>query len=73
MKFLQVKDGVAIAVDKIKMITRSGDLSCKIHTSSDVYEVNIPFQTLMSILDKDNQDTMQKILNIMKTQGSFSG
>lgn len=72
MKFIQVKDGIAIAIDSIKMVRKSGDFSCKIHTSSDVYEVDIPYTTLMSILETGEMDnrTLEKIYNVMRAMGT---
>jgi len=70
MHFLQVKDGIAIAIDNIKMIRKSGDFSCKIHTSSDVYEVDIPYTTLMSILETEDKGTLEKIYNVMRVMGT---
>lgn len=72
MIFLQVKEGTAIAVDKIKMIKKSGDMSTKVHTSSDVYELPIPFATLMSMLHEDTSDSekITRMLNILKQTGT---
>lgn len=72
MRFLQVKDDEAIAIDKIKRIKSSGMMSCKVHTASDVYEINLPFKTLMSMLGNDETESaaLQKILNILKTMGT---
>lgn len=72
MKFIQVKDGIAIAVDNIKMVRKSGDFSCKIYISSDVYEVDVPYMTLMSLLESKETDNniLQKMYNIMREQGT---
>jgi len=69
--FLQVTEGTAIAIDKIKMIKKSGEMSTKVHTSSDVYELPIPFSTLMSLLHEDTSDNdkITRMLNIMKEMG----
>lgn len=72
MKFIQVKDGLAISIGSIKIIRKSGDFSCKIHTSSDVYEVDIPYITLMSLLESNEtgDNILQKMYNIMRQQGT---
>ncbi len=69
MKFLRVGNGKAIAVDKIKMIRKSGDFSSKIHTASDVIEVKIPFDTLLNLLQEDTQGVNNQVLNILKEIG----
>jgi hypothetical protein len=70
MKFLKVKEGTAIAINSIKAIKSGKGISSKIYTNNEVYEVEIPFETLMNIIERDDNATLQQMLNIMKTQGT---
>ena len=72
MIFLQVTKDTAIAVDKIKMIKKSGEMNTKVHTASDVYELPIGFSTLMGMLHSDTSDSdkISQMLEIMKQKGT---
>ncbi len=70
MKFIQVKEGESIAVDSIRMIKSFDSMSSRIYTPNDIYEVNIPYVTLMNMLEsKEDDGLLQKMYNIMKQQG----
>ncbi len=67
--FLQVGEDRAIAVDKINMIKKTGDMLTEVHVEKVIYKLQIPFSTLMSMLQEDN-NKISKILNILKETGN---
>jgi len=68
LRFLQVKEGLSIVVDDIKMIKKTGDLTTKVHTISNVYEIPIPYDILISKL-QEGEEGITDVLNIIKETG----
>ena len=77
MKFIEVKDGICIAVKKIEAITMLTELTCLIYTESgNNYECNFPYKVLIDILEssKDTQQEVnEKMLGHLKFATAFAG
>ena len=77
MKFLEVKDGICVATDKIEAITMLTELtSVVIAESGQSYEANFPYRVLIDILEssKDKQEEVQeKLLGHLRMAQAFAG
>lgn len=58
MKFLEVAVGLSLRKSEIEAVTKTGDLKCKVHTKSNVYKTDLPYSTMVAMLEKEqiNQD-----------------
>lgn len=62
MRFIEIKDGFSIAIDKIETIEAIDDLTSRVHTSSSSYVANFPYLILLQILEREIEE--QKGLNL---------
>lgn len=77
MKYIEVKDGICVATDKIEAITKLTELTSLVYVESGMqYEANFPYNVLIDILerDKDVQEVAsEKLINHLKFGQAFAG
>ena len=82
MKFLKIKDGVCIAVDKVEALETIDQLHTRIYmTNGGVYEAMFPYETLLQLLQIDEakpveqttQEGLENLNAVAKTFGFFAG
>ena len=63
MQFIEIKDGLSIAVDKIEAIEEVDNLGCRVYTSTGVaYESAFPKNVLLSIIEHGGLNKEDRIL-----------
>lgn len=70
MKFIKINDSLMVKRSAIEGIEKTDKLKCKIYTSDRVYKCSYPLETIVSMLEQDNDDkkTNQLLESIVKNQ-----
>ena len=55
MNFIKIRDGLSVAVDKIEAVEQVDDFSSKITTHFNVYSINLPYNIVLDMLEKDEK------------------
>ena len=82
MKFLKIKEGVCICIDKVEALEEIDQLHTRIYmTNGGVYEAMFPYTSLITLLEieeekpveQGNTELLHSLNEIAKTQGFFAG
>ena len=71
MKYIEIREGLSIAADKIEAVEYLTELTCKVITKFQSYEANFPYLVLLQLLeerDEERDKKVEQINNIMKQQ-----
>lgn len=69
MKFLEIKEGFSVNIDKIEAIERKDDFSSVIHTHFNSHTANFPYITLLRILEGEVEKPVENERVIKKLEG----
>ena len=79
MRYIEVKDGFSIAIDKIEALERIDEFRTNIMTATNSYEANFPYTTLMAILESEGSEKIEEpktnelLQQYLKDAGTFAG
>lgn len=67
MKFLEVRDGVSVKVDKIVAVERGDtELTSKVVTPSGTFDSGFPYITLLSILEGEHEKESERKEGVLR-------
>ena len=73
MRYIEVSDGISVAVDLIESVERNDDgLTSRVRIGNNIYNSTFPYEALLELL-MEKEPEKQEALNILKTIGTFSG
>lgn len=61
MKFIQIADGISVRKSNIEAIQKSSDLSSTVYTADNEFKSDLPYSTLIALLELDAQENGQNI------------
>ncbi len=76
MRFIEIKEGFSIAIDKIEAIERTGEFTSKVHTHFNAHEANFPYITLLRLLEEPEprkEKVMNKLEAVLDQSQHFAG
>ena len=75
MDYIEISEGISLAIDKIEAISVNADgLTCTVRTEWNTYQSTFPYRVLLELLNRrEAQPERKEELNILKTLGSFAG
>ncbi len=78
MTFLEVSDGLSIAIKDIKIIQELSEIRTRVVTDSASYEVALPYKILLEFLEEQKEkgikpETEEMLQGFLKNVGTFAG
>ena len=78
MTFLEVADGVSIAIKDIQTIERMDEIRTRVITTIANYEVALPYKILLEFLEEQKEkgikpETEEMLQGFLKNVGTFAG
>lgn len=78
MKFIEISEGLSISIDDIKAVEKIEELRTRIHTNISSYETELPYQSLLDIIEQRKPQEMKPetenlLQGFLKNAGTFAG
>ncbi len=74
--FINIGENRILNTEEVEMIEKIDDGNCQVYTHHHSYFVNLPFETLSSIINNDRNKknkVLQDLEGVLKHTGSFAG